>query len=212
MPSIVVLNQLGAEVGKLDLSEKVFGVTPNMQTVYDVVNAQRAAMRQGTHDTKNRTEVAGGGRKPWRQKGTGRARQGSIRAPQWRGGGVVFGPTPRSYKFKVNRKVVINALRSLLVDRFQNNNLVVVDKIELQDFKTKSLVEVLKNLNAVDKKVIIITNEEDFNLSIAGRNIPNVYVQTRNHLSVYDLINANMYIATEEVIKEYEKHIEEGLK
>lgn len=212
MPSIVVLNQLGAEVGKLDLSEKVFGVTPNMQTVYDVVNAQRAAMHQGTHDTKNRTEVAGGGRKPWRQKGTGRARQGSIRAPQWRGGGVVFGPTPRSYKFKVNRKVVINALRSLLVDRFQNNNLVVVDKIELQDFKTKSLVEVLKNLNAVDKKVIIITNEEDFNLSIAGRNIPNVYVQTRNHLSVYDLINANMYIATEEVIKEYEKHIEEGLK
>lgn len=212
MPSIVVLNQLGAEVGKLDLSEKVFGVTPNMQTVYDVVNTQRAAMRQGTHDTKNRTEVAGGGRKPWRQKGTGRARQGSIRAPQWRGGGVVFGPTPRSYKFKVNRKVVINALRSLLVDRFQNNNLVVVDKIELQDFKTKSLVEVLKNLNAVDKKVIIITNEEDFNLSIAGRNIPNVYVQTRNHLSVYDLINANMYIATEEVIKEYEKHIEEGLK
>ncbi|MFA5543899.1 MAG: 50S ribosomal protein L4, partial [Bacilli bacterium] len=105
MPSIVVLNQLGAEVGKLELSEVVFAVEPNMQAVYDVVNAQRAAMRQGTHKTKTRTEVRGGGRKPWRQKGTGRARQGSIRAPQWRGGGVVFGPTPRSYSVKVNKKV-----------------------------------------------------------------------------------------------------------
>lgn len=207
MPSIVVLNQLGAEVGKLDLSENVFGVTPNMQTVYDVVNAQRAAMRQGTHKTKTRTEVAGGGKKPWRQKGTGRARQGSIRAPQWRGGGVVFGPTPRSYSVKVNKKVVKNALRSLLADRFQNNNLVVVDKIELADFKTKSFVEVLKNLNAYDKKVVVITNDEDFNLSIAGRNIPNVYVQTKDHLSVYDLINANMYVATEEVIKKYEEEL-----
>ena len=207
MPSIVVLNQLGAEVGKLDLNENVFGVTPNMQTVYDVVNAQRAAMRQGTHKTKTRTEVAGGGKKPWRQKGTGRARQGSIRSPQWRGGGVVFGPTPRSYSFKVNKKVVKNALRSLLTNRFQTNNLVVVDKIELADFKTKSLVEILKNLNAVDKKVIVITNEEDYNLSLAGRNIPNVYVQTKSHLSVYDLINANMYVATEEVIKKYEEEL-----
>ena len=207
MPSIVVLNQLGAEVGKLDLNENVFGFTPNMQTVYDVVNAQRAAMRQGTHKTKNRTEVAGGGRKPWRQKGTGRARQGSIRSPQWRGGGVVFGPTPRSYSFKVNKKVVKNALKSLLANRFQTNNLVVVDKIELADFKTKSLVEVLKNLNAFDKKVVVITTEEDFNLSLAGRNIPNVYVQTKEHLSVYDLINANMYVATEEVIKKYEEEL-----
>lgn len=207
MPSIVVLNQLGAEVGKLDLSEEIFGFTPNMQTVYDVVNAQRAGMRQGTHKTKTRTEVAGGGKKPWRQKGTGRARQGSIRSPQWRGGGVVFGPTPRSYKFKVNRKVVKNALKSLLASRFQTNNLVVVDKIELADFKTKSFVEVLKNLNACDKKVVVITNEEDFNLYLASRNIPNVYVQTKSHLSVYDLINANMYVATEEVIKKYEEEL-----
>lgn len=207
MPSIVVLNQLGAEVGKLDLSENVFGFTPNMQTVYDVVNAQRAAMRQGTHKTKTRTEVAGGGRKPWRQKGTGRARQGSIRSPQWRGGGVVFGPTPRSYSVKVNRKVVKNALKSLLANRFQTNNLVVIDKIELADFKTKSLVDILKNLNAYDKKVVVITSDEDFDLSIAGRNIPNVYVQTKDHLSVYDLINANMYVATEEVIKKYEEEL-----
>lgn len=207
MPSIVVLNQLGAEVGKIDLSENVFGIEPSMQAVYDVVNAQRAAMRQGTHKTKTRTEVAGGGKKPWRQKGTGRARQGSIRAPQWRGGGVVFGPTPRSYSVKVNKKVVKLALKSLLTSRFQSNNIVVVDKIELADFRTKSFVEVLKNLNAYDKKVVVITTDEDFNLSLAGRNIPNVYVQTKSHLSVYDLINADMYIATEEVIKNYEEEL-----
>jgi len=105
MPSVVVLNQSGAEVGKLRLSKEVFSYEPNMQVVYDVVNAERAAMRQGTHQTKERSEVRGGGRKPWRQKGTGRARQGSIRAPQWRGGGIVFGPKPRSYSVKVNKKV-----------------------------------------------------------------------------------------------------------
>ncbi len=207
MPSIVVLNQLGAEVGKLELSESVFAVQPNMQTVFDVIYAQRAAMRQGTHKTKTRTEVSGGGRKPWRQKGTGRARQGSIRAPQWRGGGTVFGPTPRSYSVKVNKKVVKNALRSLLASRFQSNDIIVVDKIELADFKTKSLVQVLENLNAVNRKIVVITSEEDFNLSLAGRNIPNVYVQTKSHLSVYDLINADVYVATEEVIKQYEEEL-----
>ncbi len=207
MPSIVVLNQLGAEVGKLELSEVVFAVEPNMQAVYDVVNAQRAAMRQGTHKTKTRTEVRGGGKKPWRQKGTGRARQGSIRAPQWRGGGVVFGPTPRSYSVKVNKKVVRNALRSLLTSRFNSNDLVVVDKIVLEDFKTKSLLNVLNNLNVGNKKIVVITNEEDFNLSLAGRNIPNVYVQAKSHLSVYDLINADVYVATKEVIEKYEEEL-----
>jgi len=207
MPSIVVLNQLGVEVGKINLKKEVFDVEPNMQAVYDVVNAQRAGMRQGTHKVKNRHEVSGGGRKPWRQKGTGRARQGSIRAPQWRGGGVAFGPTPRSYSVKVNRKIVKAALRSLLSDRFKSNNLVVVDKIELEDFKTKNLVSVLNNLKATEKKVVVITEQEDFNLSVAGRNIPNVYVQTKDHLSVYDLINADMYVATEEVIKKYQEDL-----
>lgn len=206
MPSIVVKNQLGAEVGKVELADSVFAIEPNMQAVYDVVNAQRAAMRQGTHKTKNRTEVSGGGRKPWRQKGTGRARQGSIRAPQWRGGGIVFGPTPRSYAVKVNKKVVQLAVKSLLSDKLKNDNLVVVDKIELNDYKTKSFVEVLNNLNA-SKKIIVITENEDFNLYTAGRNIPNVYVQTKDHLSVYDLINADMYIATEAVIKKYEEEL-----
>ncbi|MFA5542513.1 MAG: 50S ribosomal protein L4, partial [Bacilli bacterium] len=153
------------------------------------------------------TEVRGGGRKPWRQKGTGRARQGSIRAPQWRGGGVVFGPTPRSYSVKVNKKVVRNALRSLLTSRFNSNDLVIVDKIALEDFKTKSLLNVLNNLNVANKKVVVITNEEDFNLSLAGRNIPNVYVQAKSHLSVYDLINADVYVATKEVIEKYEEEL-----
>lgn len=206
MPSIVVLNQLGAEVGKINLNKNVFAAEPNMQAVYDVVNAERAAMRQGTHKTKDRTEVSGGGRKPWRQKGTGRARQGSIRAPQWRHGGIVFGPTPRSYSVKVNRKVVQTALKSLLSDRFKNNKLIVVDAIKLDDFKTKSLINVLNNLKATGK-IIVITDEEDFNLFVAGGNIPNVYVQTKSHLSVYDLINADMYIATQNVIKKYEEDL-----
>ena len=142
MPSIAVLNQAGEKVKRINLSETVFAVEPNMQVVFEVVNAQRASLRQGTHDTKNRTEVSGGGRKPWRQKGTGRARQGSIRAPQWRGGGIVFGPTPRSYSVRVNKKVVKAAVKNLLTDRFNSKNIIVVDKIELADFKTKNLVAV----------------------------------------------------------------------
>ncbi|HEY8396136.1 MAG TPA: 50S ribosomal protein L4 [Bacilli bacterium] len=206
MPSIVVYNQLGAEVGKLNLSKKVFGTEPNMQVVYEVVKAERAAMRQGTAKAKGRSEVSGGGKKPWRQKGTGRARQGSIRAPQWRGGGIVFGPTPRSYRVKVNRKVVKEAVRSLLSSRLQSNNLVVVDKIALEDFKTKSMVSVLKNLK-VEGKILVITAEEDFNLFTASRNIPNVYVQTKQHTSVYDMINADVYVATEDAIKQFEEDL-----
>jgi len=206
MPSIVVYNQLGAEVGKINLNKNVFGIEPNMQAVYDVVNAERAAKRQGTHKVKTRTEVRGGGRKPWRQKGTGRARQGSIRSPQWRGGGVVFGPTPRSYSVKINKKVGQLAVKSILSDKFKNKNIVVVDKLVLEDLKTKSLVTILNNLK-VNGKVVVITNEEDFNLFTAGQNIPNVYVQTKQHLSVYDLINADMYVATEDAIKKYEEEL-----
>ncbi|MGD9886443.1 MAG: 50S ribosomal protein L4 [Bacilli bacterium] len=206
MPSIVVHNQLGEEVGKVNLNKNVFAIEPNMQAVYDVVNAERAAMRQGTSKTKDRTEVRGGGRKPWRQKGTGRARQGSIRAPQWRGGGVVFGPTPRKYNVKVNRKVMQLAVKSLLSDRFKNKNIIVLDKIELADFRTKSFVSVLESLKIVGK-TIFITTEEDYNLFVASRNIPNVYVQTKQHLSVYDLINADTYVATEAALKKYEEDL-----
>lgn len=206
MPSIVVFNQTGAEVGKVNLKKEVFGVEPNMQVVYDVVNAERAAMRQGTHKTKNRTEVSGGGRKPWRQKGTGRARQGSIRAPQWRGGGVVFGPTPRSYSVKVNKKVVKLAVKSLLSSRYATKDIVVVDEFNLENFKTKTLVEILNNLH-VEGKTLVITEEENYNLFKAGANIPNVYVQTKEHLSVYDLINADKYVVTKAAIKKYEEDL-----
>lgn len=208
MPSIKVLNQLGQEVKELTLAEEVFGIEPNMQVVLDVVNAQRAGMRQGTADTKNRTEVSGGGKKPYRQKGTGRARQGSIRSPQWVGGGVVFGPTPRKYVLKTNKKVVQLATKSLLSDKLANNNLIVVDKFELAEAKTKNFVQIMDAIGANEnKKIIVITTEEDFNLVLAGRNVPNFYVQTKSHLSVYDLINADMFVMTEAAVNEYEEEL-----
>ena len=208
MATIKVYNQLGAEVKDLELSSEVFEAEANNQVIADVINSQRAAMRQGTADTKTRTEVSGGGKKPYRQKGTGRARQGSTRSPQWRGGGVVFGPTPRKYNLKVNKKVVKAATRMILSDRLASNNLVVVDKIELADCKTKSFVAVLDALNAnVNKKIIVATLEEDFNTVLAARNIPNVYLQTKAHLSVYDLLNADMFIITEDAIAKYEEDL-----
>jgi len=208
MPNIKVLNQLGEEVSTLKLSKEVFAHEPNMQAVADVINSQRAGMRQGTADTKTRTEVSGGGKKPYRQKGTGNARQGSTRSPQWVGGGVVFGPTPRKYNLKVNKKVVKLATKVLLSDRLANNAIIVVDQIKLADCKTKSFVEVLNAIGANEnKKIIVATLEEDFNLVLAGRNIPNIYVQTKNHLSVYDLINADMYVMTEDAIKKYEEDL-----
>ncbi len=206
MPNLVLLNQLGAEVGQLELAQEVFGIEPNMQVVYEVVLAERAAKRQGTHDTKGRSEVSGGGRKPWRQKGTGRARQGSIRAPQWRGGGIVFGPTPRSYAVKVNRKVQQLAVKSILSSRVATQDVRVVDAIELENYKTKSLVNVLNSIKA-EGKVLVILDQENPNVSIAGANIPNVYVQTKAHVSVYDLINADVLVMTEATAKKYEEDL-----
>lgn len=204
MPTIKVLNQLGAEVKEITLDEQVFGAELNMQVVYDVVNAERAAKRQGTHKVKGRSEVSGGGKKPWRQKGTGRARQGTIRAPQWRGGGTVFGPTPRSYEVKVNKKVVKLAKKVLLSNRLANNSLVVVEDFNLESFKTKEFVKVLEALN-VSGKIIVCLAEENTNVSIASNNIPNVYAQNIDHLSVYDLINGTTYVLTESAVKKYEE-------
>ena len=156
MPTVALLNQEGVELKQITLSDSVFGIEPNQQVIYDVVNAQRAALRQGTHDTKTRTEVRGGGRKPWKQKGTGRARQGSIRATQWRGGGTVFGPTPRSYEVKVNRKDRQLGLKSALSYKLQSNDLVVLDKLELNEVKTKGFVKVLNALNLNDVKSLFV--------------------------------------------------------
>lgn len=206
MPVVKVLNQEGSIVKDLELNNDIFGVEANMQVVYDVVNAERAAKRQGTHDTKGRSEVSGGGKKPWRQKGTGRARQGTIRAPQWRGGGIVFGPTPRSYAVKCNKKAVKLAKKCLLSNRLALNKLVVVEDIQLETFKTKDFVKVLENLKAEGKVVVALANENT-NVTIAANNIPNVYVQNYSHLSVYDLINADMFILTEETVKKYEEEL-----
>ena len=206
MPVVKVLNQEGSIVKDLELSNDIFGVEANMQVVYDVVNAERAAKRQGTHDTKGRSEVSGGGKKPWRQKGTGRARQGTIRAPQWRGGGIVFGPTPRSYAVKCNKKAVKLAKKCLLSNRLALNKLVVVEDIKLDSFKTKEFVKVLGNLKA-EGKVVVALASENTNVTIAAGNIPNVYVQSYSHLSVYDLINADMFIMTEETVKKYEEEL-----
>ena len=206
MPTVKVLNQEGSIVKDLELNDEIFGVEANMQVVYDVVNAERAAMRQGTHDTKGRTEVSGGGRKPWRQKGTGRARQGTIRAPQWRGGGIVFGPTPRSYAVKCNKKAVKLAKKCLLSNKLALNKLVVVDELNMEGFKTRDFAKILGNLNA-SGKIVVALDSENTNVTIASNNIPNVYVQNYSHLSVYDMINADMYILTEATVKKYEEEL-----
>ena len=156
MLKVKVYNQEGAEVKDLELNEAVFGIEPNKQALFDMVLLQRASLRQGTHKVKNRTEVRGGGKKPWRQKGTGRARQGSIRAPQWRGGGVVFGPTPRSYKFKLNRKVRRLALKSALSTKIIDNEFMALEAIKFDAPKTKEMVKVLANLEAPTKTLIVV--------------------------------------------------------
>jgi large subunit ribosomal protein L4 len=204
MPSIELLNQNGKKVGNLDLADEIFAVEEHQQAVFDTVIAELAGRRQGTQKAKTRTEVSGGGKKPWRQKGTGRARQGSIRAPQWRGGGVVFAPTPRTYKMKVNKKVVKLAMKCALSEKIRENAFIAVDKIELDSFKTKGLVEVLVNLKA-EGKVLVVTNEANGNLELAGRNLPYACVENVNHVSVYQMKNSSCVIITKDAIARYEE-------
>ncbi len=208
MPTVALLNQAGKKVKDLELSSEIFGIEPNQQVIYDVVNAQRAAMRQGTHKTKTRTEVRGGGRKPWAQKGTGRARQGSIRAPQWRGGGIAFGPTPRDYSVKVNRKVKQLALRSALSYKVLNNKLVAVEAIALEQVKTKDFLQVIENLNLTGKKTLFVLPEVTENVEKSSRNIPNVSVNVQNHVSVFDILKYDQVVLAEASVK----YFEEGLK
>lgn len=204
MAKVALLNQMGQNVGEVELLDSVFGIEPNQQAVYDVVKAQRAAMRQGTHQTKTRTDVRGGGRKPWKQKGTGRARAGTTRSPLWVGGGTVFGPHPRKYVLKVNRKVRRLALRSVLSDKLASDSLKVLDKIELENVKTKGMVEVLNNLSLTGK-VAIVLNENNDNVAMAARNIPNVTVTTVSHASVYELMNFKTVVVTADAVKKYEE-------
>lgn len=205
MPKVVLYNQNGSQVGELELNNNVFAVEDNQQAIFDTIVAERAAMRQGTQKAKTRSEVRGGGRKPWRQKGTGRARQGSIRSPQWRGGGVVFAPTPRSHAIKVNKKVVKLAMRCALSSKLREEKMVVLDQIALETFKTKGLVEVLKTFNLENEKVVLVLAESNGNVELAGRNIPNVLVQQYSHVSVYQMMNAKNLVITKAAVEKFEE-------
>ena len=207
MPTVALLNQTGAKVKDITLADAVFGIEPNQQVLYDVINAQRAALRQGTADTKERSEVRGGGRKPYRQKGTGRARQGSIRAAQWVGGGTVFGPTPRDYSVKVNRKVRRLGLRSVLSAKVLRNELTVVEKIEIQDAKTKLFAKVLDDLKVSEKKTLVLVGSVDEKIALASRNIKNAYLTTADHASVLDIASYKNLVLTLDAVK----YFEEGL-
>ena len=204
MLKVAVYNQEGKQVKDTELNELVFGIEPNNQAIFDMVLLQRASWRQGTHKVKNRTEVRGGGRKPWRQKGTGRARQGSIRAPQWRGGGVVFGPTPRSYTFKLNRKVRQLALKSALSQKVIDNEMTVLDTITLNAPKTKDMIKVLENLEA-NRKTLIVMDEVNENVTLSARNIPGVKVVDSKGLNVYDILDCTKLVITEGAIKAVEE-------
>lgn len=207
MPKIDVFDQSGKKISQLNLKDEVFGIEPNEQALYDVVKAQRAAMRQGTHKVKNRSEVAGGGRKPWRQKGTGRARQGSIRSPQWRGGGVVFGPQPRDYYIKVNRKVRRLALRSALSIKVSDKSLVVLDAFALETAKTKTMVEILNNLK-VEGKTLIVMDALDSNVLLSARNIEGVEVTTAEQASVFEIMNAKNLLLTQSAANKLEEALQ----
>ena len=208
MPTIALLNQSGEKIKDLDLSKDVFAVEFNQQVIYDVVNQQRAAMRQGTHDTKGRSEVRGGGRKPWRQKGTGRARQGSIRAPQWVGGGTVFGPTPRSYAFKLNKKVRALAMKNVLTYKLNENKLTAVDTIVLDSIKTKDFVKVLNNLKVEGKTMVLVSPEElTETLNLSARNVETVFVTPVDNASVYEILTFKNLVLTEAAVKYFEEEL-----
>ena len=203
MANVAVYNMEGKEVGKLDLNDAVFGVEVNEHLVHMAVLQQLANNRQGTQKAKTRSEVRGGGRKPWRQKGTGHARQGSTRAPQWTGGGVVFAPVPRDYSFKINKKEKRAALKSALTSRVQENKLIVVDELKLDEVKTKKFAEVMKNLN-VDKALVVI-NDNDQNIVMSAKNIPTVKVAQTNTINVFDILKYSTVVVTKAAVATIEE-------
>lgn len=204
MPKVSLYNQTGSTVGEIELNDSVFGIEPNKQVLFDAVIMQRASLRQGTHKTKIRSEVAGGGRKPWRQKGTGRARQGSIRSPQWRGGGTVFGPTPRSYSFKLPKKVRRLAIKSALSTKVLEENVLVLDNLVLEAPKTKEMAAVLKGLN-VDRKALIVTADLNEAVELSARNLPGVTVVTANGVNVLDVLNHDKLVITKAAVEKVEE-------
>jgi len=204
MANVSVYNMEGREVGTMELNDAVFGVKVNEHLVHMAVVQQLANNRQGTQKAKTRSEVSGGGRKPWRQKGTGHARQGSTRSPQWTGGGVVFAPVPRDYSFKLNKKEKRAALKSALTDKVQNEKLLVVEELKFDEIKTKNFAKVLLNLR-VNEKSLVVLDENDANVVLSARNIPTVKTTLTNTINVYDIVNAKTVILTKEAVKKIEE-------
>lgn len=203
MLKVDVLDMNGKKKSEIELNENVFGIEVNDVVVHAALVNYLANQRQGTQSTKTRAEVRGGGRKPWRQKGTGRARQGSIRAPQWIKGGIALGPKPRSYKYAIPKKMRQLALKSVLTSKVQEGSLVVVDKLELAEIKTKEMVKVLNNLKV--EKALVLLSEKNLNVQASARNIENVKTTLVNTINVYDLLKYNSLVATEEAIKKLEE-------
>lgn len=204
MPSLSVVDMEGKKVGTIDLADSVFGIEPNASVMHQMVVNYLAAQRQGTQSALTRSEVSGGGKKPWRQKGTGRARQGSTRAPQWTHGGIVFAPKPRDYRFSVNKKVRRLAMKSAFSTKAKENEIIVVDSISMNEYKTKTIVAMLKAIEA-DKKALIVLPEVDSKIIKSANNIPGVKTAQVNTLNVYDILNADKLVIVKDAVSKIEE-------
>lgn len=204
MASVAVLNMQGKEVGRQELSDAVFGIEPNVPVMNDMVKNYLANQRQGTQSALTRSEVSGGGRKPWRQKGTGRARQGSTRSPQWTHGGIVFAPKPREYRYTLNKKVRRLAMKSALSSKVQDGEMVVIDKIALDAYKTKEIAAMLKAIGS-EKKALIVLDSVDEKIIASARNIPGVKTSQVNTLNVYDILDADKFIVVQGAVAKIEE-------
>ena len=204
MPKVTVLDMAGKEVSKIDLSDAVFGIEPTKAVMHDMVKNYLANQRQGTQSALTRAEVSGGGKKPWRQKGTGHARQGSTRAPQWTHGGIVFAPKPRSYRYTLNKKVRRLAMKSALSSKVLDNELVVLDKIAMDEYKTKTIAAMLKAVGS-EKKALIVLPEKNEKVIASAANIPGVKTALVNTLNVYDILNADKFIVLQDAIAQIEE-------
>ncbi|SFC04915.1 large subunit ribosomal protein L4 [Alkalibacterium subtropicum] len=207
MPTVTLFKQDGTQNGDVTLNDAIFGIEPNEAVVFDAITMQRASLRQGTHAVKNRSAVRGGGRKPWRQKGTGRARQGSIRSPQWRGGGTVFGPTPRSYSYKLPRKVRRLAIKSVLSAKAASEDIIVLDGLSFDAPKTKEFRAVLNNIDASKKALVVLEDDNEF-AKLSARNIPGVKVVAPNNVSVLDVVAHDTLILTKAALDKVEEALQ----
>ena len=205
MPNIKVMDMTGNEVSNIELSDAIFGITPNVPAMHTMVVNYLANQRQGTQSTLTRTEVKGGGRKPWRQKGTGHARQGSTRAPQWTHGGIALGPKPRSYRFTVNKKLRRLAMKSAMSVKVLDSNMIVLDSIKLEEYKTKTVVEMLKAIGAEGKKALIVMPEADSRVIKSAANIPGVQTALVNTINVYDVLNGEKFTVVKDAVAKIEE-------